>query len=174
MRVLITGAAGMLGVDVAERGGRAGHEVVALAAGRARHHRRDAAVGGRRRRGPDCVINCAAWTDVDGAESQREAALAVNGTGPGNVARAAAAAGAWTIHVSSDYVFDGVKPRPYVESDPAGPQSAYGRSKLAGEVAVARGRARRPHDRPLARGCSERAGRAFRRRSCGLRASAIS
>jgi dTDP-4-dehydrorhamnose reductase len=86
---------------------------------------------------PDVVINCAGWTDVDGAEGAFDAAVEVNGAGAGNVARAAAAAGAWTIHISSDYVFDGAKREPYVESDPVQPISAYGRSKLAGEVEVA-------------------------------------
>ena len=85
----------------------------------------------------DVVFNCAAWTDVDGAESSPDEALAVNGAGAGNVARAAAASGAWTIHVSSDYVFDGTKRSPYVESDAVGPVSSYGRSKLAGEREVA-------------------------------------
>jgi dTDP-4-dehydrorhamnose reductase len=87
--------------------------------------------------GADVVVNCAAWTDVDGAERSPDEALAVNGSGAGNVARAAADSGAWTIHVSSDYVFDGAKREPYVESDAVGPVSAYGRSKLAGERAVA-------------------------------------
>ena len=86
---------------------------------------------------PDVVINCAAWTDVDGAESRAREATAVNGAGAGNVAAAADAAGAWIVHVSTDYVFDGDKPRAYVESDPASPLSAYGRSKLDGELAVA-------------------------------------
>ncbi len=86
---------------------------------------------------PDVVVNCAAWTDVDGAEIESEAALAINGMGAENVARASQDAGAWTIQISSDYVFDGFKRTPYVESDPTGPLSAYGRSKLAGEVAVA-------------------------------------
>jgi dTDP-4-dehydrorhamnose reductase len=86
---------------------------------------------------PELVINCAAWTNVDGAETEYDRALAVNGPGAGNVARAAADAGAWTIHVSSDYVFDGTKRQPYVESDQVGPVSGYGRSKLAGEIAVA-------------------------------------
>jgi dTDP-4-dehydrorhamnose reductase len=137
MRVLITGAAGMLGHDVDACATAAGHEVVALP--RASLDVSDAAavdeiVGSVR---PDCVINCAAWTDVDGAESSPEAALRVNGQGAGNVAAAAAACGAWTIHVSTDYVFDGSKTDPYVESDPVAPQSSYGRSKLAGELAVA-------------------------------------
>ncbi len=94
------------------------------------------------------VIGCAAWTNVDGAESEREAAHAVNGAGAGNVAAAAAACGAWTIHVSTDYVFDGTKRTPYLESDPVAPLSEYGRSKLAGERAVAETRARCAHDRP--------------------------
>jgi dTDP-4-dehydrorhamnose reductase len=86
---------------------------------------------------PDVVVNCAAWTDVDRAESAERAALAVNAVGAGNVAFAAAGAGAWTILISSDYVFDGAKPEPYLESDRPAPLSAYGRSKLAGEGAVA-------------------------------------
>ena len=84
----------------------------------------------------DIVVNCAAWTDVDGAEQDEDGALAVNGAGAGNVARAAAASGAWTIHISSDYVFDGSKRAPYLESDPVGPLSSYGRSKLAGERTI--------------------------------------
>ena len=91
------------------------------------------AVGGAR---AEVVVNCAAWTNVDGAETSPDDALAVNGTGAGNVARAAAASGAWTIHISSDYVFDGSKRSPYVESDVVGPVSSYGRSKLAGEREV--------------------------------------
>lgn len=136
-RVLISGAGGMLGQDVARAARRAGFEVTACA--RADLDITDAvaveaALGEHR---PDAVINCAAWTDVDGAEANPEGAHAVNGTGAGNVAAAACSAGAWTIHVSSDYVFDGGKRAPYLESDPTGPVSAYGSSKLAGEHAVA-------------------------------------
>jgi dTDP-4-dehydrorhamnose reductase len=83
------------------------------------------------------VVNCAAWTDVDGAEAQEAAATAVNGGGAGNVAAAAAAAGAFTVHLSTDYVFDGTSGVPYLESAPTAPLNAYGRSKLAGELAVA-------------------------------------
>jgi dTDP-4-dehydrorhamnose reductase len=138
MRLLITGAAGMLGQDVAVAATTAGIETIAL--GRPELDiTDDAAVGEAVARArPDLVVNCAAWTDVDGAESHEPAALAANGAGAGGVARVAAEAGAWTIHVSSDYVFDGTKREPYVESDPPNPASAYARSKLEGERAVAR------------------------------------
>jgi dTDP-4-dehydrorhamnose reductase len=137
MRVLITGAGGMLGQDVSRAVQAAGDEPVGL--DRSRLDITDggsvaAAVASAR---PGMVVNCAAWTDVDGAEDGYEAALAVNGPGAGQVAAAAAAAGAWMIHVSSDYVFDGRKLAAYVESDAVGPLSGYGRSKLAGELEVA-------------------------------------
>jgi dTDP-4-dehydrorhamnose reductase len=137
MRFVITGAAGMLGQDLIVAARRAGHEVVALS--RAELDIVDGAAAAEVLRGAraDVVFNCAAWTNVDDAESSPEQALAVNGAGAGNVARAAAAAGAWTIHISSDYVFDGTKRSPYVESDAVGPVSSYGRSKLAGEREVA-------------------------------------
>jgi dTDP-4-dehydrorhamnose reductase len=86
---------------------------------------------------PDVVINCAAWTDVDGAETAEEQAMAVNGSGAGNVAAAAGMAGATVVYVSTDYVFDGHKDTPYIEVDEPAPQSAYGRTKLAGEEATA-------------------------------------
>ncbi|WP_060610670.1 dTDP-4-dehydrorhamnose reductase [Aureimonas altamirensis] len=86
---------------------------------------------------PDVIVNAAAYTAVDRAESEEETAFAVNATGAGNVAAAAAAAGLPIIHISTDYVFPGDKATPYVETDPTGPQGAYGRSKLAGEAAVA-------------------------------------
>jgi dTDP-4-dehydrorhamnose reductase len=137
MRILITGAGGMLGLDMQRAAEEAGHETVALT--RAQLDITDAvAVSDTVRRArPDAVINCAAWTDVDGAESRLKDATAVNGAGAGNVAAAAASAGAWIVHVSTDYVFNGSKPVPYVESDPVDPVSAYGRSKLDGERAVA-------------------------------------
>jgi dTDP-4-dehydrorhamnose reductase len=85
---------------------------------------------------PDAIINCAAFTAVDAAEKQEAAALAVNGTGVTNVARAAEAAGALLLQLSTDYVFDGKADRPYREGDPPKPISAYGRTKLAGERAT--------------------------------------
>jgi dTDP-4-dehydrorhamnose reductase len=137
MRILVTGAAGMLGLDVCTAAADAGYDVCArprseldIADARAV----DAVVSRLR---PDAVVNCAAWTDVDGAESAFDDAVAVNGDGAGVLARAAASVGAWVVHVSSDYVFDGLASSPYLESDPVGPLSAYGRSKLAGERAVA-------------------------------------
>jgi dTDP-4-dehydrorhamnose reductase len=138
MRLLITGAAGMLGQDVAAAATAAGLDPVPLArteldiADSAAV--RDAVSTVR----PDAIVNCAAWTDVDVAESHEPKALAVNREGAGNVARAGAQAGAWIVHVSSDYVFDGSRREPYVESDPTNPLSAYGRSKLEGEREVAR------------------------------------
>ena len=81
----------------------------------------------------DLVINCAAWTDVDGAEEHEDDAMRVNRDGARNVAEAAGA----VLYVSSDYVFDGTKREPYLPSDPVNPLSAYGRTKLAGERATA-------------------------------------
>jgi dTDP-4-dehydrorhamnose reductase len=137
MKVLVTGAAGMLGRDVMLAAGNAGHDVVGF--GHAELDIADAATVGKKLdlERPDVVINCAAWTDVDGAEDAEEEAFEVNGTGAGNVAAAAAAVNASVVYVSSDYVFDGAKGAPYVETDQPAPLSAYGRTKLAGEEATA-------------------------------------
>jgi dTDP-4-dehydrorhamnose reductase len=88
---------------------------------------------------PEAVINCSAYTQVDGCEEHEQDALAVNGTGAGILASACASRGVPLVHVSTDYVFDGSIPAPgcYVESDRTNPLSAYGRTKLAGEKAVA-------------------------------------
>jgi dTDP-4-dehydrorhamnose reductase len=136
VKLLVTGAAGMLGRDVMLAAGNAGHDVVGF--GRAELDITDPAALAKKfdLERPDVVINCAAWTDVDGAEAEEEAALAVNGTGAGNVAAAAAEVGASVVYVSSDYLFDGAKGAPYVESDQPAPLSAYGRTKLAGEEAT--------------------------------------
>ena len=143
MRLLVTGAAGMLGLDVLRAGERAGHELIGVdlpelditdAAAVERH---------LEHAGVDAVLNCAAWTDVDGAETHVEQAHAVNADGAGNLARAAAQAGVPLVHISTDYVFDGEAcvdasgaPRAYVESDRTGPRSVYGQTKLAGEHQV--------------------------------------
>jgi dTDP-4-dehydrorhamnose reductase len=143
MRLLVTGAHGMLGQDVVSAGERAGHQLVGL--GRDELDVVDGAAVEAviARIAPDAAINCAAWTDVDGAESSREQAHAVNAQGAGNLARAAAAIGVPLVHVSTDYVFSGEAPldvsgarRPYLESDPTAPRSVYGASKLGGEQQV--------------------------------------
>ncbi len=137
MRLAIIGAAGMLGRDVLAAAKAVGHEALGFPRADLDITDATAVADALRDARPDVVFNCAGWTDVDGAERDEAGALAVNGAGAGHVARGAAACGAWTIHVSTDYVFDGSKCAPYVESDPVGPLSAYGRSKLAGERAVA-------------------------------------
>ena len=127
----------MLGRDVCAAADAAGHEVTGVDFGDVDITHAAAvqtAVTGAR---PDVVVNCAAWTDVDGAEADEAAATLVNGGGAGHVASAAAAVGAFVIQVSTDYVFDGGASSPYVEEDEPAPLSAYGRSKLAGERAVA-------------------------------------
>lgn len=85
---------------------------------------------------PDVIVNCAAYTDVDGAEADRGLAFAVNSRGAGNIARSARAVGALLVHMSTDYVFDGRKAEPYSESDDPNPINVYGESKLAGEREV--------------------------------------
>jgi dTDP-4-dehydrorhamnose reductase len=137
MKLLVTGAAGMLGRDVLLAAGNAGHDIVGY--GRAELDVTSPEAIARRfeLERPDVVINCAAWTDVDGAEAAEEAAFAINGKGAGNVAAAAEEIEARILHVSTDYVFDGAKGSPYVESDQPAPLSAYARTKLAGEEAVA-------------------------------------
>ena len=134
MRVLVTGAAGMLGRDlVAHLEGR--HEVTAVDlevdvtdAG--------AVLACVRATRPDAILHLAAWTDVDGAEEREPLARAVNEGGCANVARAAAEAGAALVVPSTDYVFDGSRGRAYAEDDEPSPLGAYGRTKLAGERAA--------------------------------------
>jgi dTDP-4-dehydrorhamnose reductase len=148
VRILVTGAAGMLGHDVLRAGERAGHELVAVDLPEldiTEEQAVDALLGRLQdeRGGLEGIVNCAAWTDVDGAEEMREQAHAVNALGAGVLARGAARAGVRLLHLSTDYVFDGAapldaegRPRPYVESDPPGPRSVYGSTKLEGEREV--------------------------------------
>lgn len=136
-RLLITGAGGMLGRDLVAVLSRRG-DLSVTATTRAELDITDpdavrAAVAGH-----DLVINTAAWTDVDGAETQEEAATAVNADAVAHLASACAAAGARMIHVSTDYVFRGDAAEPYPEDGGTSPVNAYGRSKLAGELAVTR------------------------------------
>jgi dTDP-4-dehydrorhamnose reductase len=143
MRLLVTGAAGMLGRDVMRAGERAGHELVGLARAELDISDAGAVESALDRVAPDAVVNCAAWTDVDGAESHPAQARIVNADGAGNLARAAAAVAVKLVHVSTDYVFTGDAPldaagapRAYVESDRTGPRSIYGQTKLEGELQV--------------------------------------
>ncbi len=90
-----------------------------------------------RRFGPDVIVNAAAYTAVDKAESDSETAHIVNAAAPGVLAAAAAKAGAWLVHYSTDYVFDGSGTKPWVEDDPTGPLNVYGKTKLEGEQRIA-------------------------------------
>jgi len=135
MKVLLVGSRGMLGTDVMEAFGPV-HETTGLDLPDL-----DITRPGQCRQAlgilhPDAVINCAAFTQVDACESRERDAFLVNGTGAGNLAEAAAAAGALLVHFSTDYVFDGRKRDPYVEEDPPNPESVYGKSKLLGENLV--------------------------------------
>jgi len=146
LAVLVPGAAGQLGTDLLEvLGGR--EDVVevrglrradlditdpAAVAAAVEEWSRAARAGGAR----PVLINAAAWTDVDGAETAEDAAYAVNATAAGHLADACAQASAQMVQVSTDYVFDGTASEPYPVDAPTAPRSAYGRTKLAGEIAV--------------------------------------
>ncbi|MBX9246435.1 dTDP-4-dehydrorhamnose reductase [Actinotalea ferrariae] len=134
MRWLVTGAPGMLGRDLVALLERSGEQVTA--AGRATLDVTDADAALRAVEGHDVVVNCAAWTAVDDAESAEAAAFAVNAVGAGNLARGARAAGARMVQISTDYVFRGDADEPYADDAVVAPRSAYGRTKLAGEWAV--------------------------------------
>ncbi|MFB6850738.1 dTDP-4-dehydrorhamnose reductase [Streptomyces sp. NPDC056373] len=137
MRWLVTGAGGMLGRDVVEELTNRGENVVGL--DRAALDITDPAAvdAAVRQHRPDLVVNCAAYTAVDDAETDEARALEVNGDGPRLLARSCAAHSARLIHVSTDYVFSGeARTTPYPEDHPTGPRTAYGRTKLAGEQAV--------------------------------------
>lgn len=133
MRWLVTGAGGMLGTDVVATLGSKG-EVLAL--GRSDLDITSAEACQNLLREGDVVVNCAAWTDVDGAETHEGEAFAVNAVGAANLAVAAASVGARMVHVSTDYVFDGEAGVPYAADAALHPVSAYGRTKAAGEWAV--------------------------------------
>jgi dTDP-4-dehydrorhamnose reductase len=133
LRILITGGAGMLGRDVALAARAVNHEPIALGHDELDILDREAVERAVIESHPGAVVNCAAWTDVDGAESHLDEAAAANGRGAGIVAAAAASLNVPVIYPSSDYVFDGSREDGYVESDDPNPLSAYGRSKLAGE-----------------------------------------
>lgn len=137
MRIAVTGLKGQVVSALVEAGTAQGFEVIAL--GRpvldlAEPMTIHAAIAGAR---PDFIVSAAAYTAVDKAESEPDIAHAINGAGAGAVAAAAAAIGVPIVHISTDYVFDGSKPTPYVETDPTHPLGIYGASKLSGERLVA-------------------------------------
>ena len=131
-RWLVTGAGGMLGRDLLDV--LAEEDVVGLTRGEL--DITDAAAVAAAVTGRDVVVNAAAWTDVDAAETAEAEATRVNGRGPRVLAEACRHTGTRLVHVSTDYVFDGTASTPYDEDHPTGPTSAYGRSKLLGEQAV--------------------------------------
>jgi dTDP-4-dehydrorhamnose reductase len=133
---LVTGAHGMLGRDLTALLSARGEKVAALGHGDLDITDKEAVSQALETHRPRVVVNCAAWTAVDDAESREEEALLLNGDGPANLAAACARADARLIQPSTDYVFDGRATSPYTEDAPPAPRSAYGRTKLAGERAV--------------------------------------
>ncbi|MCL2195921.1 MAG: dTDP-4-dehydrorhamnose reductase, partial [Oscillospiraceae bacterium] len=134
MRVLITGARGQLGRDVLAEAGARGWHATGMDIADFDLTDRAATLAALRASEPEVVIHCAAYTAVDRAESEPELAFAVNETGTRHVAEYCAAAGAWLVLVSTDYVFDGSGDAPWEVDDPPAPVNVYGRSKLAGEM----------------------------------------
>jgi dTDP-4-dehydrorhamnose reductase len=132
-KLLITGAAGQLGQALIQAGARQDWAVAATDLPELDITDPQAVWGELSRQRPEVVINAAAATRVDDLESNPDEALRVNGLGPRNLAVACRRLGIKLIHLSTDYVFDGAKPGPYVEWDATGPLSVYGRSKLLGE-----------------------------------------
>ena len=133
MRVLITGSAGQLGTDLVASAKQSGLEVIATSHADLDITQRDLVSQKITDSSPDAIIHAAAWTAVDLCESDSKKAMSINGDGTANVVRAARQIGARVIYISTDYVFDGTKATPYIESDLPNPQSVYGASKLAGE-----------------------------------------
>jgi dTDP-4-dehydrorhamnose reductase len=133
---LVTGAAGMLGRDLTALLTERGEQVTGLSRGDLDITDAEAVAATLDACKPSVVVNCAAWTAVDDAETHEADALRLNGDGPASLAAACARIGAVLVQPSTDYVFDGQASRPYQEGDPTGPRSAYGRTKLAGERAV--------------------------------------
>jgi dTDP-4-dehydrorhamnose reductase len=134
LRVLITGASGLVGSALREHCTAVGDEVFAYdhaSLDIADHELVDMRVATA---SPDAVINCAAWTDVDGCETDPQRARRVNAVGPENLARASRKAGAAYVTISTDYVFDGTKDGFYTQEDIALPLSVYGKTKLEGEL----------------------------------------
>ena len=131
MRVIVTGAAGQVGRELLTA--FADHDVLGVGHSELDVTRREDVLAFVTAAQPDAVVHAAAWTAVDACEGDPDRAYAANALGTRNVAEAARRVGAHLTTFSTDYVFDGTKPRPYLEWDEPNPQSVYGRSKLAGE-----------------------------------------
>lgn len=138
MKIVVTGGPGQLVLSMMERGPATGHQVIAVGPPDLDLAAPDDVTihAALKAACPDVIVNAAAYTAVDKAESERDLVFAINAAGAGAVARAAAKLGVPLVHVSTDYVFDGRLNLPYVETDPTGPTGAYGASKLAGEEVV--------------------------------------
>jgi len=138
VRILVTGAGGQLGRELVDefRSAGAGHQVTPCGHAELDVADRDSVMQAVSRAEPDAVVHAAAWTDVDGCEGDPDRAWLVNALGTRHVAEASRRAGAQLCYVSTDYVFDGTAARPYTEWDTPNPLSAYGRSKLGGEMSV--------------------------------------
>ena len=136
MRILLTGANGQVGWELSNRGGQRGLEILALDRSDLDITDPDSVSKEVNRSGASLVVNGAGYTAVDQAESESKLAFAVNRDGPAYLALACDKAGIPLVHISTDYVFDGQKKTPYLETDPASPLSVYGKSKAAGEVEV--------------------------------------
>ena len=136
MKLLVLGANGQVGRELCRRVWPAGYAIVGHDRDRVDITLPDAVAATITGERPDIVINAAAYTAVDRAESEPEAAWAVNCTGPANLAASCRAAAIPLIHISTDYVFDGSRPGAYREDDPVNPLGVYGKSKEAGDRAV--------------------------------------
>src|SRR5215211_5515811 len=136
MRVMVTGAGGQLGLELAEVLPGRGHETVALTRGQLDVADPEAVQRAVEAHSPELLINAAAYTNVDGCETETELAYSVNALGLRNLAQTCERLGCELLHVSTNYVFDGESDRPYEPFDPPNPISAYGRTKLAGEEYV--------------------------------------
>ena len=137
LRIAVTGREGQVARSIAELGPNMGATIVSLARPDVDLTRPETVRAALKAAGAQIVVSAAAYTAVDKAEDEEEVAYAVNALGAGSVAAAAAELKLPVIHLSTDYVFDGAKTTPYVETDPTRPMGAYGRTKLAGELAVA-------------------------------------
>ena len=135
MRIVVTGVNGQIATSLIERGrGRA--DIIALGRPRLDLTNRESVLRAIEAAPCDIIVNAAAYTAVDKAEQEPDEAMRINADGAAHVAEAAARGGVPLLHLSTDYVFNGAGDRPYRETDPTGPTSAYGRSKLAGESRV--------------------------------------